>query len=115
MPASLEVHVHRAELALEADTDSRAPGGAVTVALCGSWDHDPPCRWPHNSEFEMDGTAQRIRTVYVAPSEDVDEVRARIESALRSDPRWHATYVTPGNLDADERALGERLRRGLEG
>ncbi len=113
--AELEFHVVRAELALEAGLDPRAPGGAVTVALCGSWDHDPPCHWPHNNDFEMDGTVQRLRTLYVAPPEDVDEVRARIEAALRSDTRWRATYVATGDLDESERALGERLRQGLEG
>ncbi len=117
LPADLdrrETYVVRAELALEADTDPRAPGGAVTVALCGSWDHEPPCRWPHNNDQLLEGTTARFRTVFVAPPEDANEIRARIESALRSDPRWRTRYVAPGNLNPDERALGERLRQTLE-
>jgi hypothetical protein len=29
--------------------DARAVGGAVTVALCGHWEHAGPCRWPHHT------------------------------------------------------------------
>ena len=28
---------------MEPDADVRAPGAAVTVVLCGHWDHEPPC------------------------------------------------------------------------
>ena len=51
-------HVNRkafafeALLELEPGTDTRAPGGAVTVALCGAWEHDGPCRWPHHSDID---------------------------------------------------------------
>jgi len=30
-------------------TDERAPGAAVSVGLCGHWDHAGPCPWPHYS------------------------------------------------------------------
>ena len=44
---------HRLEfcIRLEPGADKRAPGGAVTVALCGHWDHEGPCRWPHRSNI----------------------------------------------------------------
>ena len=35
--------VHEALLALDATGDERAPGGAVTSELCGSWEHPGPC------------------------------------------------------------------------
>jgi hypothetical protein len=36
--------------------DDRAPGGAITVALCGSWSHDPPCPLaPHHTDALRDG------------------------------------------------------------
>src|SRR5688500_10850905 len=54
-PTNLEIHVLRAELALEPDTDTRAPGGEVTRELCGHWEHEPPCRWPHNNCVAGDG------------------------------------------------------------
>src|SRR5215207_9908722 len=34
---------HEAVLALGDEADERAPGAAVTVALCGHWEHEPPC------------------------------------------------------------------------
>ena len=107
--ADLEVHVHRATLVLEAGTDPRAPGGEVTRALCGHWEHEPPCRWPHYSAIEVDGGVARLRTVFVAPQTEVEEVRARIEAALRSDLRWRTIEVAPGDLDDTERTLGQRL------
>jgi hypothetical protein len=114
----LEIHVHRAELDLDPGTDPRAPGGAVTIALCGSVNHPPPCRWPNNNELDGgqlagDASPARFRTVYVAPPEDLEEVRARIESALRDHAGWRALSVTADAPTKDERVLGERLIRGL--
>jgi len=34
-----QVYIYEAELDLVPGADPRAPGGAVTVALCGRWDH----------------------------------------------------------------------------
>jgi hypothetical protein len=37
-------HVHAATLLMaDAAADAAAPGAAITVALCGSWEHPPPC------------------------------------------------------------------------
>jgi hypothetical protein len=38
-------YAHDAFVILDPGEDTRAPGGAITVALCGHWDHEPPCRW----------------------------------------------------------------------
>ncbi len=105
----LEVHVVRAVLVLMEGTDPRAPGGEVTTALCGAWEHHPPCRWPHNNEVVRGGA---FRTVFAAPSDEVMEVRSRIEVALRSDARWDVRDIAPGHLSTDERALGHRLAGG---
>jgi hypothetical protein len=114
-PSDLEIHVQRAQLALDAGTDPRAPGGEVTRALCGHWEHEPPCRWPHNNDVAaaIEGSVglARFRTVFVAPAAEVEEVRSRIEAALRSDPRWRTIEVTRGDLDPAERTLGARLRQ----
>jgi hypothetical protein len=72
--------VHRIHLAPAAD--ERAPGGAITVALCGHWDHDGECRWPHHTSVERAGDALIVRTSFDAPAEELDEVRARIGGAL---------------------------------
>ena len=38
-----ESSTHRARVRLAEGADRAAPGGAVTPALCGAWDHEPPC------------------------------------------------------------------------
>ncbi len=50
MPAS--AYVVAASVALEDGADPASVGAAVTVELCGHWDHPGPCRWPHNNEIE---------------------------------------------------------------
>jgi len=46
-------------------TDPAAVGAMVTVALCGHWEHDGPCRWPHHNQ--IDGA--QFRTVFIATPE----------------------------------------------
>ena len=38
-----QAFAHDAVVVLDAGGDDRAPGGAITVELCGHWDHEPPC------------------------------------------------------------------------
>ena len=105
-----QVYVHRAELQLRPEDDPRAPGGAVTTALCGHWEHEPPCRWPHHNS-EPTGTGDTpFRTVFVAAPEDESEVRQRIEIALRSGP-WVVLSTQADKADEDEAALGLRLNK----
>ena len=40
---------HSYDLRLASGGDKQAPGAAITVGLCGHWDHEGPCRWPHHS------------------------------------------------------------------
>jgi hypothetical protein len=102
-------YVYEAELALAPGADARAPGGAVTVALCGHWDHDGPCRWPHHSELDADATPRRLRTVFACLEEDVADVHAAIDSAVRTAADW--TFVSSQRRDpvGDEVDLGARL------
>lgn len=74
--------VQCATLLLEPDADPAAPGGAVTLALCGSWDHTGECRWPHRTSAAWDGRQGRVRVVFVADEKDEDHVRALIDRAL---------------------------------
>ena len=69
----------------EPGADLRAPGGAVTVELCGHWDHPGPCRWPHYTSVESNGADQhRVRVEFDAPADELEEVRERIIRALKS-------------------------------
>jgi hypothetical protein len=65
--------------------DPRAIGGAVTVALCGHWEHEGPCRWPHHTATVPIGSGRRAVTTRFACSESEEAtVRAQITAALAS-------------------------------
>jgi hypothetical protein len=97
--------VVEADVSVDDGTDPGALGAAVTTSLCGHWDHDGPCRWPHNNAVE--GTT--FRTIVVAPTDEEDEVRSRIEQALRSAQGWDVHAIRARALLAAEQALAERL------
>jgi hypothetical protein len=96
-------------LELAHDVDPAEVGAAVTVELCGHWEHEGPCRWPHNNCIETDSAPARFRTLFVAPSAEANEVHERIDRALRSSAGW--TIVTSGQrpVATDELELAERL------
>jgi hypothetical protein len=97
--------VHTATLRLDEGADPRAPGGAVTVALCGHWEHDGPCRWPHHTGIDAEGDTHLVRTVAAAPPQEEGDVRRRIHDALAGDGRWTVLSDGPGRLTEDEVAL----------
>jgi hypothetical protein len=77
-------YAHDAVVTLDAGGDSRAPGGAITVALCGHWDHQPPCPLaPHHTDAVPgdDGTV-RLHVVFESEPEDETRVRELIDQAL---------------------------------
>lgn len=84
-----------AEVVLRAGADPAAVGAAVTVAVCGHWDHEGPCRWPHHSEIDAEREPARFRTVFAADQAEAPEVRERIEAALRGDPAWRVVSISP--------------------
>jgi hypothetical protein len=74
---------HEAVLAMDPLADVRAPGAAVTVALCGHWDHNPPCPLtPHCSAADRVGDEVRVRTLFAVEPELEDTVREGIDDAL---------------------------------
>jgi len=80
---SRERFAHEAVLSMEPDADDRAPGGAITVALCGSWDHEPPCPLaPHHTRAERVDNELRLRVLFVAEPDQESRVRAAIDGAL---------------------------------
>ncbi len=80
-----QAFVHGASVELCDGVEPQAVGAAVTSALCGHWEHNGPCLWPHHNEM-VDG---RFRTLFVCEPCEEPGVRARISSALRSGPQWH--------------------------
>ncbi|HKP42515.1 hypothetical protein [Mycobacterium sp.] len=80
------VYAHDAVVALDPGGDSRAPGGAITVALCGHWDHEPPCPLaPHHTDATpaSDDTL-RLRVLFATEPNDERRVRELITQALSS-------------------------------
>lgn len=108
----IQAFVVEAELALSDETDPAAVGAAVTVELCGHWEHEGPCRWPHNSAIDSSREPARFRTLFVANGEDEAAVRARIERALRSRAGWSVVSVRARPVAESERELAAGLLAG---
>ncbi|HEV2886299.1 MAG TPA: hypothetical protein VGX49_05260 [Jatrophihabitans sp.] len=116
-----QAFAHQADLLMPAPADEGAPGAAITVALCGHWEHQPPCPLaPHHSRADRDGDTLRVRTLFAAEPDQADEVRHRIEQALRAgelsgpdgrNARWQLTSSGPAEISPDEHAHAERLIR----
>jgi len=84
MAAHPRQYVHEAVISFADGTDPQAVGAAVTTELCGSAEHDGPCRWPHNNAVVPNDEVSVFRTVFIATQSEEREVRRRIRSALRS-------------------------------
>jgi hypothetical protein len=77
-------YVYEATVHLADGADLRALGGAITVMLCGTWDHEPPCRWPHHTDISAAGDRHVVRTSFTAEPSDEAIVRHKILAALES-------------------------------
>ncbi len=112
---------YEAQLRLAPGADERAPGGAVTAALCGHWEHDGPCRWPHHTSVdERDGEELTVRVVAASPPTERAEVQRLIDGALTvgelvgpdGPSHWTLLRSGPVGLRTDELALAGRLATG---
>jgi hypothetical protein len=77
-----QAFVHEALIQLPDGGDERAPGAAVTVALCGHWEHEPPCRVPHRSDVASTDAGLAVRVLFACDPADEGDVRARVDRAL---------------------------------
>ena len=76
---------HAIAVFLTHGSDARAIGGAVTVALCGRWDHEGPCRWPHlTTVVARRGDEVEARVDFTCGDDEEDEVRRRIAAAIHT-------------------------------
>ena len=114
-----QAFAHDAIVTMETGGDVRAPGAAITLALCGHWEHEPPCPLaPHSTDAQRSGDQVRLRVLFAAEPGAEAEVRGRIEAALsRADllgpdgvtTRWQVRSSRPGLLRADEAGHAQRL------
>ena len=118
MTGDRDCFAHEATLTVAREFDHRGPGGAVTVALCGALEHDPPCPLaPHHTSTSVNGTVSAVRVVFACDPAVEGLVRERIESALAAGEfrhegavtRWTLVATLPAALDADDEALAARL------
>lgn len=112
---------HEAVLSMAPGADDRAPGAAVTVELCGHWEHDPPCPVaPHHSCAERVSGDVRLRILFAAEVERETEVRHRIDMALSAgqlrgpnglSTDWTLLSSRRSAVSPDEAALAQHLVR----
>ena len=116
-----ETFAHEAVLTMGADDDVRAPGAAITVALCGHWEHEPPCPLtPHHTAAERVGGEVRLRTLFAVEPAREAEVRDLIRRALAEgrlvagdgrESRWSLRSSRPGVVRSDDTEHARRLAR----
>lgn len=116
-----EAYAHDAVVVLEDGGDERAPGAAVTVALCGSVAHEPPCPLaPHHTRAHRCRGELSLRILFAAEPADEGRVRHLLEEALARgwgdtpDGRtcWDLVESAPSPVDDEERSHARRLARG---
>jgi hypothetical protein len=103
--------VHDAVVAMQSGGSPNAPGGAITLALCGSWDHPPPCSFtPHYVTNTPTGESLTLRVLFATEPVNEQRVRALIGEALATGRLqgpdgvaiWQLRSESAGELRADE-------------
>ena len=119
---SRRAYAHDAVVVLAPDGDERAPGGAITVALCGSWSHDPPCPLaPHHTAVDRSGDRVHLRILFATEPSNEGVVRTLLEQALArgwaDDPhgirtRWRLVRARASAVRPQESEQAARLAQG---
>jgi hypothetical protein len=114
-------YAHDALLDLEPGGDDAAPGAAITVALCGSWSHEPPCPLaPHHTRVHRSGTEVTLRLLFATEPEDEARVRGLVQQALDRGwgdgpdgerTTWRLVWAAPSAVTPDEADHARRLSR----
>lgn len=82
-PMVRHAYAHDAVVVMEPGGSPNAPGGAIAKALCGSWDHPPPCPLaPHHVANHVLGDEVVLRVLFATESADEPRVRHLIGEAL---------------------------------
>lgn len=110
---------HDAVVAMRDGSSVDALGGAITKALCGGWDHQPPCPLaPHHVCSSPAGDLVAVRVVFATEPTHEQRVRTLIGDALATGhlevpdggiAHWELRSSTAGSLRADEHDLAAHL------
>jgi hypothetical protein len=120
-----QAYAHDAVLTMGPDEDGRAPGGAITTALCGDTGHEPPCPLaPHHTAVVRDGDRVRLRILFATEPAHENEVRRLIAETLEAGTfagpdgpaHWRLVetgggVLTPGEADHAARLAGQPFQR----
>jgi len=116
-----QAFAHDALLVLDHGGDENAPGGAITIALCGSWTHEPPCPLaPHHTRTHRSGTEVTLRLLFAAEPADEARVRRLVEETLERGwgdspdgerTAWQLVWSAPSTVQPDEEEHARRLTR----
>jgi hypothetical protein len=114
-----EAFVHDAVVAMPSGVDPAALGGAITAALCGHWDHEPPCPLaPHYVSHFAVGETVTLRVLFATEPANEQRMRSLIGEALAAgrltgpDGRvaaWQLRSASPGTIHPDEQAHAAEL------
>jgi hypothetical protein len=86
-----------AVVTMDRSADDRAPGAAITAALCGDHSHEPPCPLAANFTGAVrSGKDVRLRILFATRPADEDRVRRIIHQVLAGGgaPNKHGEPVT---------------------
>jgi len=116
---SRRAFAHDAVLMMGPEADPRAPGGAITTALCGHWRHDPPCPLAaHHTHAERADGEVRLRILFATEPHREAEVRGLIDAALTAgafagpdgtSSYWSLVSSGPGTVTPDEITHAARM------
>ncbi len=103
---------HDAVVAMQPGGSPNAPGAAITLALCGSWDHPPPCSLaPHYVTNTQEDETVTLRVLFATEPVNEQHVRTLIGEALATGhvtvpdggvATWRLRSASRGEIRADE-------------
>jgi hypothetical protein len=95
-----------------------ALGGAITIALCGHWDHPPPCPLaPHYVASFPGGETVTLRVLFATDPANEQRVRSLIGEAMvlmemRDEDRLNPVRLDIQLIEIPARNEDQRLRAG---
>lgn len=112
-------YAHDAVVAMQPGGSPNAPGGAIAIALCGHWDHPPPCPLaPHHVGNFVTGDTVTLRVLFATEPANEQWVRSLIDHALATGhsagpdgqvTTWQLRSASPGRVHPDEQGHAAQL------